>query len=145
MSYNDIRRTTRIVKINDKAIGGSNDILIQSMTNTETADYEATIFGAGYDHNWCLNNNGEFAKVAELYSDVSGIRMEVYTDLPGVQVYTGNFINNETGKGGVVYQRRQGVCFETQAFPNSLKFSHFPGAILKKGEKYDTVTAYRFI
>lgn len=109
------------------------------------ADYEATIFGAGYDHNWCLNNNGEFAKVAELYSDVSGIRMEVYTDLPGVQVYTGNFINNETGKGGVVYQRRQGVCFETQYYPDAIHHDNFQSPVFKKGEKYITKTVYKFL
>ena len=109
------------------------------------ADYEAVIYGAGYDHNWCLNNNGEFAKVAELYSEVSGIRMEVYTDLPGVQMYAGNFINNETGKGGVVYQRRQGVCFETQLYPDAINHDNFQSPVVKKGEKYITKTTYKFI
>ena len=68
------------------------------------ADYEAVIFGKGYDHNWCLNNNGTFAKVAEINADVSGITMEVYTDLPGVQIYSGNFLIEELGKQGVVYK-----------------------------------------
>lgn len=108
-------------------------------------DYEALIFGAGYDHNWCLNNNGEFAKVAELYSDVSKIRMEVYTDLPGVQMYTGNFINNELGKEGVVYQRRQGVCFETQYYPDAINHDNFQSPVFKKGEKYSTKTVYKFV
>jgi len=109
------------------------------------ADYEAVIFGAGYDHNWCLNNNGEFAKVAELYSDVSGIRMEVYTDLPGMQVYTGNFINNELGKNGVVYQRRQGAAFETQYYPDAINHASFQSPVCKKGEMYKTKTVYKFI
>ena len=107
--------------------------------------YEALVFGAGYDHNWCLNNNGEFAKIAELYSDKSGIRMEVYTDLPGVQMYTGNFINNETGKGNVVYQRRQGVCFETQFYPDAVNHDNFQSPVFKKGEKYITKTVYKFV
>lgn len=108
-------------------------------------EYEAIIFGAGYDHNWCLNNNGKFAKVAELYSDVSGIRMEVYTDLPGVQMYTGNFINNELGKEGVVYQRCQGVCFETQYYPDAINHDNFQSPVFKKGEKYNTKTVYKFV
>ena len=108
-------------------------------------EYEALIFGSGYDHNWCLNNNGQFAKVAELYSDVSGIRMEVYTDLPGVQVYTGNFINNELGKDGVIYQKRQGVCFETQYYPDAINHDNFQSPVFKKGEKYITKTVYRFM
>lgn len=109
------------------------------------ADYEAVIFGNGYDHNWCLNNNGTFAKVAELYSDVTGIRMEVYTDLPGVQVYTGNFIDNELGKDGVVYQKRQGVCFETQYYPDAVNHENFKSPVFKKGEKYITKTVYKFV
>lgn len=108
-------------------------------------EYEALIFGQGYDHNWCLNNNREFAKVAELYSDVSKIIMEVYTDLPGVQMYTGNFINNELGKEGVVYQRRQGVCFETQYYPDAINHDNFQSPVFKKGEKYSTKTVYKFV
>ena len=61
-------------------------------------DYEPLRFGGGYDHNWVLKNEGRFAKVAEVTSDKSGIRMEVYTDLPGVQMYTANFLDNEPEK-----------------------------------------------
>ncbi len=109
------------------------------------AEYEAVVFGSGYDHNWCLNNNGAFAKVAELYSDVSKITMEVYTDLPGVQVYTGNFINAETGKDGIVYGRRQGVCFETQYYPDAVNHENFQAPLFKKGEEYRTKTVYKFL
>jgi len=109
------------------------------------ADYEAVIFGNGYDHNWCLNNNGKFAKAAELYSDVSGIKMEVYTDLPGMQVYTGNFINDELGKDGVVYGKRQGVAFETQLYPDAINHENFQSPVVKKGEKYITKTVYKFV
>ena len=107
--------------------------------------YEALIFGGGYDHNWCLNNHGEFAKVIELSSDLSGIAMEVYTDLPGVQVYSGNFLKEEPGKDGIVYKHRQGICFETQHYPDAINHDNFPSPIVKKGEEYRTRTVYKFV
>lgn len=110
-----------------------------------SADYEAVVFGKGYDHNWCLNNNGQYEKVAELSSDDSGITMEVYTDLPGVQIYTGNYIENEKGKEDAVYQMRQGVAFETQYFPDAVNHEKFKSPICYKGEVYQTKTAYKFI
>lgn len=108
-------------------------------------DYEALKLGNGYDHNFALNNNGKLEKVAGLYSDESGIKMEVYTDLPGVQLYTGNFINNELGKNGVIYQQRQGVCFETQYFPDAMNHDNFCSPIFRKGDEYKTTTIYKFI
>ena len=107
--------------------------------------YEALIFGNGYDHNWCLKNNGELAKVAELSSELSGIQMEVYTDLPGVQIYTANFVINETGKQGIVYNRRQGICFETQYYPDAVNHENFASPICKAGETYKTTTIYKFV
>lgn len=108
-------------------------------------DYEALNFGWGYDHNWVLNNNGKFAKVAEMSSGVSGITMEVYTDLPGIQLYSGNFLIEEKGKGGALYHKRQAACFETQFFPDAIHKENFPGPICKKGEVYETVTMYKFV
>lgn len=108
------------------------------------ADYEATRFGQGYDHNWVLKNEGKFVKVAEAAGEKSGIVMEVYTDLPGIQVYTGNFLDNEPGKDGAVYGHRAAVCFETQYFPDAVHHENFPSPICKAGEAYHTVTAYRF-
>lgn len=110
-----------------------------------TQEYEALIFGNGYDHNWVLNNDGKLAKVAELSSDVSGIKMEVYTDLPGVQIYTANFVEHEVGKQGVVYEKHQGICFETQYFPDAVNHENFPSPICKQGEVYQTTTIYKFI
>ena len=107
--------------------------------------YEALVFGGGYDHNWCLNNHGEFAKVIELSSEISGITMEVYTDLPGVQVYSGNFLEEETGKQGIVYKHRQGICFETQHYPDAINHENFPSPVVKKGEEYRTRTVYKFV
>jgi aldose 1-epimerase len=109
------------------------------------AGYDALRFGKGYDHNWCLNNGGKFAKVAQLVGDKSGITMEVYTDLPGVQVYTANFVENEPGKGGVVYDMRHGICFETQFYPDTPNHDNFPTSFFKAGEVYKTSTAYKFL
>ena len=107
--------------------------------------YEALIFGKGYDHNWCLNNGGKFAKVAEMTGDTSGITMEVYTDLPGVQIYSGNFLVEEPGKQGAVYKHRQGICFETQYYPDAMNHSNFPSSLCKAGQEYKTTTVYKFI
>ncbi len=107
-------------------------------------DYEALIFGNGYDHNWVINGEG-YRKAAEITGEKSGITMEVYTDRPGVQVYSGNFLNNEPGKNGAVYQKRDGICFETQEFPDAVHHENFPSPVLKKGEAWETETAYKFI
>ena len=107
-------------------------------------DYEALNFGLGYDHNWCLNNGGKFAKVATLEADRTSLVMDVYTDLPGVQIYTGNFIDNEPGKLGVVYPRRAGICFETQFYPDSVNHPHFPSPIFRAGEAFESTTEFVF-
>ncbi|OUP83759.1 galactose-1-epimerase [Lachnoclostridium sp. An169] len=109
------------------------------------ADDEQIRFGGGYDHNWVLKNEGRFDKVAEVTADRSGIVMEVYTDLPGVQMYTANFVDGEPGKEGACYGKRSAVCLETQYFPDAVHHENFPGPICKAGEKYDTRTAYRFL
>ena len=108
-------------------------------------DYEALNLGKGYDHNWALNNNGQYAKVAELVSVGTGIKMEVYTDLPGVQIYTANWVDQEQGKNGAVYNQNQGICFETQFFPDAVNHENFVTSICKKGEDYRTMTAYKFL
>ena len=109
------------------------------------ADYEPLHFGGGYDHNWVLKNGGRFDKVAEVTADRSGIRMEVYTDLPGVQMYTANFLDGVKGKNGAVYEKRSAVCLETQYYPDAVHHDNFPAPFCRAGEKYDTRTAYRFV
>lgn len=108
------------------------------------ADYEAVRLGKGYDHNWVLKNNGKFAKVAEAAGDVSGIIMEVWTDLPGMQIYTSNFLDQEPGKKQAVYPRRAAVCFETQYFPDAVHHDNFESPVCRAGETYSTMTAYHF-
>lgn len=107
-------------------------------------DYEALNFGNGYDHNWVVNGEG-YRKAAEMTAKESHITMEIYTDRPGVQIYSGNFLNNEQGKNGAIYQRRGGICFETQEFPDAIHHENFPSPVLRKGELWETTTAYKFI
>ena len=107
-------------------------------------DFEALNFGKGYDHNWCLNNGGKFTKIATLTGDRTGLSMDVSTDLPGVQIYTGNFIFAEAGKGGCVYRHRPGVCFETQYYPEAVNHPNFPSPVLQAGEMYRTCTEFKF-
>lgn len=109
------------------------------------AEYKPLIQAGGYDHNYVLNiNKNEVTKVAELVEEKSGRKMTVYTDKPGLQLYTANFLTNEKGKDGAVYQKNDGVCFETQYYPNSCNIEAFPSSVLKAGEEYDFVTIYKF-
>ena len=99
----------------------------------------------GFDHNFVLNGSG-YRQVAELKGDITGITMQVYTDCPGMQFCGGNYIKEDLiYKDGATYPKYGGLCLETQVFPNWNSFSHFKGAILRKGEKYDSVTAYKFL
>lgn len=107
------------------------------------ADYEALKFGGGYDHNWVINGAG-FRCAASMYSEKSGIRMKVFTDLPGMQFYTGNFIKHADGKDGAVYRKRDGVCFESQYFPDAVHKENFEGPVVRAGSVYDTTTVYQF-
>lgn len=108
-------------------------------------DYEALKFGAGYDHNYCVNDSGIIKTVARMHSLKSGISMSVSTNLPGMQLYVGNFIKgNQIGKNGKVYQRRSGACFETQYYPDAINHENFRQPVFKAGEKYSSVTIYKF-
>lgn len=102
--------------------------------------------GCGYDHNFVLNVSGKEPELAaEVYDPLSGRRMKVYTTKPGVQFYSGNHLKGDVvGKGGVRYQKRSGLCLETQYFPNAMKHKHFPSPVLKAGELYHHITIYKF-
>ena len=110
-------------------------------------DFEQLRIGRGYDHNWVLNTKDDDTRLcARLESPVTGIALEVYTTEPGMQVYTGNFLNGTMlGKGGIAYQQRAAVCLETQKFPDSPN-QHWPesNAILRPGEVYRSHTKFRF-
>ena len=99
----------------------------------------------GYDHNWVLNTEfGKVQKFAQVEDEKAGRTMEVYTDLPGVQFYAGNFVKDEKGKNGHVYHERYGFCLETQVEPNAVNVEDFHSPILLPGEEYSSETVYRF-
>lgn len=97
----------------------------------------------GYDHNFVLWGEG-FRRAARVEDPQSGRVMEVYTDKPGMQLYTANFVPEMEGKNGVQYGPRTAYCFETQLFPDSMHHDEFPSCILEKGKTYHDVTEYRF-
>ena len=109
------------------------------------ADFEQLIMAGGYDHNYALTRKkGEMREAAVVWCEESGIQMKVYTDLPGMQFYIGNFIEQENGKAGCVYGKRSGFCMETQYYPNACNEEKFESSLLKAGEEYHTTTVYAF-
>ena len=109
-------------------------------------DFEQLKNGDGYDHNWVLNTKGDVSMVAaSVWSPVTGIRLDVYTNEPGIQIYSGNFLDGTaTGKKGITYQKRAAVCLETQKYPDTPNKPDWPSAYLKPGEKYTSRCIYKF-
>ncbi len=110
------------------------------------ADNEQLRNGNGYDHNWVLNTKGNDSLAAvELFNPANGINLTVYTNEPGIQIYTGNFLDGTaTGKGGTVYNQRAAVCLETQKYPDTPNKPEWPSATLRPGETYHSHCAYHF-
>ncbi|HIS22816.1 MAG TPA: galactose mutarotase [Candidatus Cryptobacteroides intestinipullorum] len=110
------------------------------------ADFRQLHNGRGYDHNWVLNTAGDMTKAAAvLYSPESGIKLDVYTDEPGIQVYTGNFLDGTViGKHGVAYPFRASVCLETQHYPDSPNKPEWPSVVLRPGENYRSTCIFVF-
>jgi len=100
----------------------------------------------GYDHNFILNKHSANQPVATVKASGSGITMDVYTDQPGLQFYSGNFLNafRKDGKGGMGYGSRSALCLETQHYPDSPNQPAFPSTVLQPGKKYHSVTTYKF-
>ncbi|HRW26523.1 MAG TPA: aldose epimerase family protein [Bacteroidales bacterium] len=106
-------------------------------------EYDQLILGGGYDHNYVLDNVEEVD--AEVYDPSTGRFLQVITDQPGAQLYTGNFLDGtQTGRGGKVYQYRSGFCLETQHFPDSPNQAAFPSVILTPVEPFLSSTVFRF-
>ena len=109
------------------------------------ADFDQLIYGQGYDHNFVLAKETDgFEKIAIVRGDISGIQMDVWTDCIGVQLYTGNFLGGELGPNGHIYEKRAGLCLETQYFPNSINEPNFVRPFTDAGCKYETKTVYAF-
>ena len=109
-------------------------------------DFEQLKNGNGIDHNWVLNTRGNIAEpCASLESPATGIRLDVYTTEPGIQVYCGNFLDGTVkGKNGVAYGFRAAVCLETQKYPDTPNKPEWPSAVLRPGEKYESRCIYKF-
>ncbi|MDR0421995.1 MAG: galactose mutarotase [Proteiniphilum sp.] len=111
-------------------------------------DFEQLHFGKGYDHNYLLNKDtaDEYAYAGYCFSPKTGIKMEIYTAEPGMQVYTGNWMTgNFAGKRGMHYPARSAVCFETQHYPDSINKPTYPSVILRPGETFESRTTCRFL
>jgi aldose 1-epimerase len=109
-------------------------------------DYEQLVFGKGYDHNWVLASGGGkgLTVAAEAHDPKSGRMLEVLTTEPGVQFYSGNFLDGSTGKGGKAYPRRSAFCLETQHFPDSPNHPNFPSTLLRPSAVFHSETVFRF-
>ena len=110
------------------------------------AEFEQLKFTGGYDHNYVTDNyaKGNRRLIATAYSDKTEIAMDVTSDCPCVQFYAANFVENEHGKNGHTYNKRDAFCLETQVEPNAVNVEDFHSPILNAGEQYDSVTAYHF-
>ncbi len=108
--------------------------------------YRPIAVAGGYDHNYVLSSGGgELALAAVVKERDSGRKMEVYTTEPGIQFYSGNFLDGSTtGKNGAVYHKNHGFCLETQHFPDSPNQPEFPSTVLNPGENYSSTTIYKF-
>ena len=106
-------------------------------------DYDQIRYAKGYDHNFILDNKGNLALMAEAVCEDTGIHLYAYTDCPGVQLYTGNFIHEHKGKNGAVYGERHGFCLESQYVPNAVNEPAFLAPFLKANQIYSSVTIYK--
>jgi len=138
-------------EIADIEAGGPFDFLtggFKCIGDDIDADNEQIKFGNGYDHNWIIAPQDETLDLpiaCVLYSPVSGIALVEKTDMPGIQVYTGNFLNGSvTGKNGIVYNKRAAICLESQKYPDGPNHPEFPSTVLRPGETFQTVSVFEF-
>ena len=108
------------------------------------ADNSLLQMAGGYDHNYIFPHDRNLRKMAKLYGSDSGIRMEVFSDMCGMQIYTGNFLDGQIGKKGAVYKKQSGICFETQFYPDSCNQQNFPSPILPTDKTFQSRTIYQF-
>lgn len=135
--------TGKIIPVDNTPMDFRNPQYIEKDINNE---YYQIKYAKGFDNNWVLNNyNGEIRKIATAYSELSGIELEVSTDLPGLQFYSGNFLDGaENGKNNIPIKNHSGFCLECQYFPDAFNHKNFPQPVLKKGEVYNKTIEYKF-
>jgi len=136
--------TGKIDKVAGTPLDFNKPVAIGARINDTT--FQAIKFGRGIDHNFVLNTKGEINNLAaKVIAPSTGISMEVYTTEPGIQVYTGNFMDGSTiGKNGIAYQFRTALCLETQHFPDSPNHPNFPSTELRPDAVYKSRTIYKF-
>lgn len=130
-----------VLKVDNSPYDFRTPVLLENVMNHDT--YKPN---RGIDDNWVIrkNHQGELALAGYIYEPESGRKMEVLTTQPGVQIYTANWVDRQIGKDGKEYHEQCAVCLETQGFPASPNFSHFPNTVLRPGEKYDEWCIYKF-
>lgn len=130
-------------KVADTPMDFKNEHTIGSRINDQ---FEQLTFARGYDHTYILNKKeGEFTHFAKCYSPKTDIQLDIYTDQPGVQVYTGNWMTgNFVGKNGQRYPAQSAVCFETQHFPDSIHNPDYPSIVLNPEAKFESKTVFKF-
>ena len=110
------------------------------------ADFEQLRLNGGYDHNWVIDDyDGKLQLIARVEDKEAERTMEVYTTLPGVQFYAGNYVDNEKGKNGHTYNKREALCLETQYFPNAVNEPSFLQPVFGAGKDYHSTTIYKFV
>lgn len=107
-------------------------------------NFEQLIYANGYDHNWITDTSGNVHEIATIVGDKTGISMTISTDYPGVQMYTGNFLEQVNGKKGHIYSTRDGLCFEPQFYPDAINRPEFVSPICKAGELFKKKIIYSF-
>ncbi|EPS66431.1 aldose 1-epimerase family protein, partial [Genlisea aurea] len=117
--------------------------------NTTIGSRIQEVVGIGYDHNYVLENGGEekssgLKHAAKLRDPTSSRTLNLWTNAPGMQFYTANYVNGIVGKGGAVYEKHSGCCLETQGFPNAINESRFPSVVVRPGEKYKHSMLFEF-
>ena len=135
--------TGKIIPVENTPMDFRNPQYIEKDINNE---YYQIQYAKGFDNNWVLNNyNEEIRKVAKAYSELSGIELEVSTDLPGLQFYSGNFLDGaENGKNNIPIKNHSGFCLECQYFPNAFANDNFEKPILKSSKQYNKSIIYKF-
>lgn len=116
----------------------------QSIGAAQAYDHPQLRINSGLNHNFVLGQERQMRQAVHAFSPRSGIAVDCRTDLPGVQIYAANFLDEEAGKGGIKLYRHQGFCMETQFFPDSPNHPAFPSTVLKAGDIFRTVTEYAF-
>ncbi|MFC5285242.1 aldose epimerase family protein [Pedobacter alpinus] len=106
-------------------------------------DHPQVKIGNGFDHSFVLNQKEAFNLAATAKGDITGLTLEVYTNQPGMQFYTGNYLSTDVGKSGNIYSERTGFCFETQHHPDSPNQPNFPSTVLKAGDIFTSKTIYK--